>query len=353
MNIETRKKEIITTLASCSKASYTKEELLSEMLNLQQEMLEATFNKNHAELADLRLWDIERHFEQINDECNGIATEEIERFKLQSKTVCNLIKAEFSGNRGESKAFKTLEFLKTPHTILKNVEFNDENGRTELDAVVITPSGITIVEVKNTSKDIFIDEQGNYYRTGQFLRLDCNIASKMSAREDILRQTLSKIGFDDTKIQSVLVFTNSRIEVQNKYNGINVCFNGQLNYYIENLSSTAIYTEEEIAAMASHITESSNRNQFTLDFDADQFKNDFATVMAILENAASQAASKELEITEDLEQPVIKQESFREKIIKALHSDAIKKAGGIAAALSVSIISSVITKKIVLNGGAK
>lgn len=161
MNIESRKAEIINTLTSCSKATYTKEELLPEMLSLQKEMLEITFSKDHAELANLRLWDIERHLDQLNDECCGVATEELERFKLQAKDVCNLIKAEFSGNRGEFKAFRTLEYLRVPHTVLKNVEFNDENGSTELDAVVITPNGITIVEVKNTSKTIFIDEQGN------------------------------------------------------------------------------------------------------------------------------------------------------------------------------------------------
>lgn len=356
MNIESRKAEIINALTSCSKAAYTKEELLPEMLNLQKEMLEITFSKDHAELANLRLWDIERHLDQLNDECRGAATEELERFKLQAKEVCNLIKAEFSGSRGEFKAFRTLEYLRVPHTILKNVEFNDENRRTELDAVVITPNGITIVEVKNTSKTIFIDEQGNYYRTGEYLRLDCNIADKMTAREELLRSTLSKVGYSSIRIQSVLVFTNPKIEVQNKYSGIKVCFIGQLNHYIEDVASSVTYSEAELETMATRITEASNRNKFTLDFDAEKFKNDFATVMAILENAAS-AAEKELEIANEVAQPtavpVFKQETFKDKLINFLHSDTTKKVGEVAATLAVAIASSLITKKVMLNGGAK
>lgn len=356
MNIESRKAEIISALTSCSKATYTKEELLPEMLNLQKEMLEITFSKDHAELANLRLWDIERHLDQLNDECCGAATEELERFKLQAKEVCNLIKAEFSGNRGELKAFRTLEYLRVPHAVLKNVEFNDENGRTELDAVVITPNGITIVEVKNTSKTIFIDEQGNYYRTGEYLKLDCNIADKMTAREEILRSTLFKAGYSNVRIQSVLVFTNPRIEIQNKYSGIKVCFIGQLNHYIEDVASSETYSEAELETMAVRITEASNRNNFTLDFDAEKFKNDFATVMATLENAAS-AAEEESEVVSEGAPSTIalvfKQETFKDKLIGFLHSDTTKKVGEVAAVLAVSVVSSLITKKVMLNGGAK
>ena len=79
--------------------------------------------------------------------------------------------------------------------ILKNIELKDGDDRTELDAVVITPYGITIVEVKNTARDIFIDENGNYYRTGEFLNWDCNIVQKMNLKEDLLKRALEKEEF--------------------------------------------------------------------------------------------------------------------------------------------------------------
>ena len=83
-----------------------------------------------------------------------------------SKILCNLIKAEISGNRGEYKAFKTLEYLQSQNKVMRNVELSHGETRTEIDALVITPKCLTIVEVKNTSKNnLLIDEDGNYYRT--------------------------------------------------------------------------------------------------------------------------------------------------------------------------------------------
>ena len=59
--------------------------------------------------------------------------------------------------------FRKLEYLNSPNIVLRNIELSDGALRSELDAIVITPKCLTIVEVKNTGKDIFIDENGNYF----------------------------------------------------------------------------------------------------------------------------------------------------------------------------------------------
>ena len=178
-----RVNELMASMKSVGKEAYHKSELLDEMFTLQRELVALTFNEDHAATADLKIWDVERHLEQLNQDCGNVADEELSRFEEGCKTLCNLIKAEISGNRGEYKAFRTLEYVKSNHITLKNVELRDGDLRTELDAVVITPYGITIVEVKNTAKNIFIDEEGSYYRTGEFLKWDCNIAQKMDLKE--------------------------------------------------------------------------------------------------------------------------------------------------------------------------
>ena len=216
MTNNARVQELMTAMNSVSKEAYHKSEILDEMLALQSEIVNLTFNGEHAAIAELKIYDVERHLEQLNEECGHVADEALQRFIEGSKKLCNLIKAEISGNKGEFKAFRTLEYLKTQNVVLKNVELEDGDLRTELDAVVITPKCITIVEVKNTSKNIFIDEAGNYYRTGEFLKWDCDIAGKMSIKEDLLRKALATAGITDVKIQGIVVFTNNRIEVQNK-----------------------------------------------------------------------------------------------------------------------------------------
>ena len=181
----------------------------------------------------------------MNEDCGHVADEELQKFKEESKAFCNLIKAEISGNRGEYKAFKTLEYLHSHNRVLKNVELQDEINRSELDAVVITPKCVTIIEVKNTSRNIFIDEEGNYFRTGEFLKWDCNIAEKMSLKEKLLRKVLSEAEMGHLQIKSILVFTNNHIEVQNKYTQIRTCFINQLVHIIDSFMLEDVLTERD------------------------------------------------------------------------------------------------------------
>ena len=198
-----RIEELMSAMKSFGNEKYEKSELLTEMLTLQREIVELTFNDEHASTADLKIWDVERHLEQMNRDCGNVADEELKQFKNGSKTLCNLIKAEISGARGEAKAFRTLQNIRSKNIVLKNVELSDGDNRTELDAIVITGGAVTIIEVKNTAKDVFIDENGNYFRTGEFLRWDCNIAEKMSIKEALLRKALENSGVQDIQIKNI------------------------------------------------------------------------------------------------------------------------------------------------------
>ena len=99
-----RVNELKASMKSFGKEKYQKAELLDEMFALQQEIVSLTFNQDHAALAELRIWDVEKHLEQMNEELGNVADEELQRFIEGSKILCNLIKAEISGNRGEAKS---------------------------------------------------------------------------------------------------------------------------------------------------------------------------------------------------------------------------------------------------------
>ena len=105
---EKRVNEIISQITAFSKDTYTKSKFLPELLKLQKELIDLTFN---AENGDLRLWDVERHLRQMNDERGHVADDELARFIQGSRVVCNNISAEFSGNAGEQKVFRALENL--------------------------------------------------------------------------------------------------------------------------------------------------------------------------------------------------------------------------------------------------
>ena len=121
MNLETRKQEIVSSIKSGSKTTYHRSEVLPELLALQQEIVTMTFNQEHADLADLKIWDVERHLVQMNEECEGVASEELVHFQSGCRQLTNLIKAEISGNWGETKAFSALDRVCAEYAIRRGL----------------------------------------------------------------------------------------------------------------------------------------------------------------------------------------------------------------------------------------
>ncbi len=332
-----RIEEIIGTMKSFGKDKYKKSELLDEMFLLQNEIVELTFNGEHASTADLKIWDVERHLEQLNRDCGNVADGELQAFKNGSKTLCNLIRAECSGAKGERKAFWRLKDIRSKNTVLQNVELCDGDLRTELDAVVIMPGAIVIVEVKNTAKNIFIDENGDYYRTGEFLKWDCNIAEKMLTKETLLQKALERKGIRDVRLRSVVVFTDNRIEVQNKYSCIRTCFVSQLASIIDRLNGSRVMTEEEMELVENAIKEAESKESYPFEFDVKQYRRDFATLMATLEEASSmkEAVALEEEVVNETK------ENAWTHVKNILKSRCVGYVGSAVAGAVVTIISTV------------
>lgn len=341
MTKQERISELIASMKSFCKDRYQREELLTEMFTLQKEIVELTFNGEHASTADLKIWDVEKHLAQMNEECGGIANEALQQFKDSSKTFCNLIKAEISGTRGEARAFRALQFIRNKSIILKNIELCDGDLRTELDAVVIMQGTIVIVEVKNTSKDIFIDENGDYYRTGEFLRWDCNIAEKMATKETLLRRALEREGIQDVQLKSIVVFTDNRIEVHNKYSSIKTCFGSQLAYMIDGLSVDRSTPDDRLVQMENAIRNAETKEAYPFEFDVDRYKREFATLMATLEEASSHKDT----VSNDEEVDNVQEE--KSGLVKNFFKSKFAGlAGSMAAGAAVAFVSTVVMSTI-------
>lgn len=332
-----RVKEILASMKSFGKEKYHKSELLTEMFALQQEIVGLTFNNDHAAMAELRIWDVESYLDQLNQDCGNVADEELKKFKDGSYQLCNRIKAEISGKRGEEKAFHSLQFIRSKNRILKNVELVDGNLRTELDAIVITPKVITIIEVKNTGKNVFIDENGDYFRTGEYIKWDCNIAEKMMDKEMLVRKVLRKDHMDGIQIRNVVVFTNKKVEIQNKCSSIRACFVSQLPCIIDGVKNEVTYSDEEIDKIESLISAAENKESYPFDLDVEQYKHDFASVMAILEEASTKKQDAECE-----QNATVKGEDDFD-ILSCANKGIVSKneglLGGVVAVAAVAIVS--------------
>jgi len=334
MNIEKRTQEILNCMVSCSEPAYHKSEILPELLALQRALVALTFNAEEFELGNLKIWDVEAHLTQMNEECRGVATDLLIQFKLGCRMICNIIKAEISGNRGEAKAFSSLEKLKNENIIIKNIELSNESCRSELDAVVLTRNGAFIIEVKNTAKDIFIDERGDYYRTGEYTRLDCNIVQKMSNKKELLQEVIQAAGLGKIEVFEILVFTNNRIEVKNHCSSIRPCFLGQLPFIIDEWNKETCVSSDEMYRAAKAIESARNEATFPMNFDVVQFKMDFARLIAELE------VSSTVEIVPEIGDRVSAKTKVNEKrtlveIIRIIFDSKYVKAVGSVACLAV------------------
>lgn len=328
---EKRVNEIISRITTFSKSTYSKSELLPELLKFQQELVDLTFNTEHAENNDLRLWDVEDHLSKMNDERGHVADAELSKFTQGCKVVCNRIKAELSGNSGEQKVFGSLENLGCQNGILHNVELEFDGRRTEIDAIVFTNRAVFIIEIKNSKKNIFIDEYGELYRIGNSMHHDGNIAKKMDKREVLLRKVLERAGMDHLKIFKIVTFTNPHIDVECKYHYIKVCPSSYLPSFIEKFTSNHWYSYDDICTMMEVVTEVKCPEEYKMSIDMTEFKKDFAILMAKLE-----VADNEVEIVQE---KINEPKKFVDIKPNNKNQIALKYGSVIAAAVGITIVN--------------
>ena len=282
-----RVNELMNSMKAFGRGKYHKSEMLDEMLKLQAEMVHLTYNGKHAATADLKIYDVVKHLEQMNNDCGNVADKELRKFQTGANELSNLIRVEICGAKGENKVFHTLQYVRSGNRVLKNIELSDGNLRTEVDAAVVLPGIVVIIEVKNTSKNIQIDVEGNYYRVGEHTVWDCNIAEKLTTKELLIKRALAAGGYQNIPVKSVVVFTNNKIRVQNESQSISKCYVNQLPRMLDDMSREAPFSDTEMDEIATVIQNAECPESYCCEMDVEQFKKEFAELMAILEEASA------------------------------------------------------------------
>ena len=167
------------------------------------------------------------------------------------------------------------------------------------------------------------------------------IENYMTLKEELLKKVLIDDGIEDVQIRSIVVFTDNRIEVQNKYSRIRTCFVSQLAYIIDGFKSSTSLSEEEMEHIEGLIKEAECKEAYPFDFDVAQYKIDFATLMAVLEEASAQAEEQEYE-----QEVVSEKKNVWTVLKKAFTSRYAGYAGSAAAAAAVTFISTVAVSAI-------
>ena len=284
-----RVNEIMKKITAFEKEMYNRDENLNELIKLQNEMGIITFGIEQAE--GKRFYDISDHYSDKNRDENRGEDELVERFRKDCHELTNAIRGEISGRKGEAQTFKRLDFLTSSHSIRKNIEIGDGSKKTEIDALVVTEKAAFIVEVKNTKRDVFIDEAGQYYRTGEFLKWDSDLGAKLAMREEFVRTAAEQAGISNMKIVKIVVFTDNRITVQNKCKDFRTCFLNQLASIIDTFDGENSMALTEIENIMAEIDEITSVSCYKPNFDIQTIKRDFAELVSTMDYP-EEAASK-------------------------------------------------------------
>lgn len=318
MNTE-RKMEIENAIHSFSNGGYSKKELLPELLNLQDEIVMTVFGESSDGGKKHTIWDAEDKLKELNAQYGNTVNDELDRFIEDGKKITNTIRAEKSGNFGEYKAFRSLETLMCRNRVLKNIAFELGDHKTELDAIVFTGRAIFIVEVKNSHKDIRIDDRGKYIRLSYEEHFDQNIGEKMNDKVFLLKSALESAGYENLNIQQLVVFTNY-INVENNYSYIKTCFLSDLPRIIDTYKGEKLYNDEDFDQMVQALNDSACKELYPAPVNMEMFKTNFATLIAKIQYAKDHPEQKKSKTTRRLH-------SYFEKFAGAAAVFAIAGAG--------------------------
>ncbi len=126
----------------------------------------------------------------------------------------------YSGLKGEKRLYRAVKKLSGNNIIFRNLPVRYKRGRSELDLLIISHSGIIIVEVKNHSGTISgswkSDKwvQKKYYRDGKNSQQEMdNPIKQMRRQRDIVKSILVAAG-EDVWIDTVLYFSSPNAKLR-------------------------------------------------------------------------------------------------------------------------------------------
>ena len=346
-------KKVFEGVGPDSTTLYTNQEIVDKLMELQKTMITGVYEKTHAEY--MREKDLMVHFATLAAEYGLKETETYKRFESNMNDLGYTIGSFIKGMKGEKiarRALKLISFDKNVK-ILYNIALEDEDAQAEYDAIVVTPYGLFVVEVKNWGTEMHIDENGFLRRNDQDIKYD--LPGRMSVKEGLLREYLGDI-FPD-KYQGIVLFSNENAKVQDDYKQMPVCYGGGIVYNIRSFNKgEEILTASQISEIVENITSSHKEQRALCKVNCEEIVEDYALLMATIEEAAEGTYSSveelknvEQEIDEEVQEAMDKNIKIPEFLTKegATKDQKIINMVGGAAGLLVAFGLSIVARSIV------
>lgn len=330
---------------------YTNQEIVDLLMGVQKTMFTGVYEKTHAEFMKER--DLLMHFSSLAEEYGLKETETYQRFEKNMSDLGYTIGSFIKGMKGEKIAKRVLKLISYDKDvkILYNIALEDEDAQAEYDAIVITPYGLFVVEVKNWGAEMHIDENGILQRIDQDIKYD--LPGRMSIKEGLLKEYVGDL-FPD-KYQGIVLFSNENAKVQDDYKKMPICYGGGIVYTIRDYKSNGnILTPEQISAIEKRIVSNHKEQKAPCKVNCEDLIDDYATLMAAIEEAAEGSLDSIEEVVSSqqmvkgIEQGMKRAVKTRNVVDKAVASEEKKisnTVGGIVAGLLVAFGVGVATAK--------
>ena len=255
--------------------------------------------------------DIMLHFKTLAEEYGLAQTDTYCRFETNMRELSYTIGTYIKGMCGERMARKSLKLLSLDKNIriLYNVQLEDEDVQAEYDAIVVAPYGLFVVEVKNWDGDITITPSG--LLTKDEGKITYSLADKMSIKEALLREYLQDQF--PASFHTMLLLPTEKAHVQDDYQKIFVCCGGALSYEIQSFESPEnAMTAEQVAAIAETICAHHKEQRTLCPVNCDEIIEDYAILMARIEELAANSESLGEDHPEDVERSETQKETSAE-----------------------------------------
>ena len=275
-------KSALSGLGTDVTQKYAHKEIIDRLIALENALLAGVYEKNHAE--NMRPQDLTKHFAALAEEFGLDNSDTYQRFLKNMDELDHTVKGLIAGQKGEHLTRSYLRPLTYDSNVkvLYNIALENEEMKTEYDAIIIAPYGLFVVEVKNWSGNVTLTHDGFLTRNG----CSINLAARMLVKETLLRDCLGEMF--PTYYHSVLLIPENKTHLKDEYHQISIAYGASIANSIRFCSGRrAEMSPRQIDAIAKRLCFNSVEQLSPCPVRCDVIINDFAMLMAQMEAASA------------------------------------------------------------------
>lgn len=289
-------------------------EYVENLINFQNMITKLAMGDEYAE--GMRLDEVIFRLEAKARE-KGISGDLVFRKGISALKVVNKeLAISMAGKKGENLVARTLEYITRPNTkTYRNIYVSNGENETELDTVLVTDSGIIILEIKNTKDDVTITPEGRLVHASDACYEKKPLCEKMGNKRKLLKEKLEALSNEygykiPIVVESLIVFSTPkgiRIRVDDQLRKERWCFRTDLPRKIDNYVGRAYYSESQITQLDEMMAQLETQvKRFALTVNFNEIRADIAGALMLLEE-------NEIKVEDVYEQEQIKQTDEKAK----------------------------------------